>query len=117
VTASIGLLAAAFPRAWLGLFTADPQAQAVGITYLLIVGPFYGFFGLGLALYFASQGAGRLGWPLAAGFLRLTVAAVGGWVAGYWLGWGLPGIFAAMAVALVVFGLTLAAAIRAGAWR
>jgi len=117
VTASIGLLAAAFPRAWLGLFTADAQAQAVGTTYLHIVGPCYGFFGLGLALYFASQGAGRLGWPLAAGFLRLTLAAAGGWLAGYWLGWGLPGIFAAMAIALVVFGLTIAAAIRAGAWR
>ena len=117
VTASIGILAAAFPRTWLSLFTADPQAQAVGSAYLFIVGPFYGFFGLGLALYFASQGAGRLGWPLAAGFLRLTVAAAGGWFAGYWLGWGLPGIFAAMAAALLVFGLTIAAAIRAGAWR
>jgi MATE family, multidrug efflux pump len=117
ITASIGLLAALFPRGWLGLFTTHPQAQAAGITYLLIVGPFYGFFGLGLALYFASQGAGRLGWPLTAGFLRLAVAAGGGWMAGYWLGWGLPGIFAAMSVALVVFGLTIAVAIRAGAWR
>jgi Na+-driven multidrug efflux pump len=117
VTASIGLLAAAFPRLWLGLFTADPQAQAVGVTYLLIVGPFYGFFGLGLALYFAAQGAGRLGWPLTAGFLRLTVAAAGGWLAGYWFGWGLPGIFGAMAAALMVFGLTVAAAVKAGAWR
>jgi Na+-driven multidrug efflux pump len=117
VTASIGLLAAVFPRVWLGLFTTDAQAQAVGVTYLLIVGPFYGFFGLGLALYFASQGAGRLGWPLTAGFLRLAVAAAGGWIAGYWLGWGLPGIFAAMAAALLVFGLTVAAAVKAGAWR
>jgi putative MATE family efflux protein len=117
VTASIGILAAAFPRAWLGLFTADLQAQAVGTTYLLIVGPCYGFFGLGLALYFASQGAGRLGWPLAAGFLRLGVAAAGGWFAGYWLGWGLPGIFIAMALALVVFGITIGAAVKAGAWR
>jgi putative MATE family efflux protein len=117
VTASIGLLAAVFPRVWLGLFTTDPQAQAVGATYLLMVGPFYGFFGLGLALYFASQGAGRLGWPLTAGFLRLAVAGAGGWLAGYWFGWGLPGIFAAMAAALVVFGLTVAAAVKAGAWR
>ena len=117
ITASIGLLAAMFPRAWLGLFTADPHAQAAGLTYLLIVGPFYGFFGLGLALYFASQGAGRLGWPLAAGFMRLIVATGGGWLAGYWLGWGLPGIYAAMAAALVVFGATMAAAIKCGAWR
>ena len=117
LTASIGLLAAVVPHVWLGLFTGDSDVQAVGATYLLIVGPTYGFFGLGLALYFASQGAGRLAWPLTAGFLRLGVAVAGGWLAGYWLGWGLPGIFAAMALALVVFGATLAAAIKLGAWR
>jgi putative MATE family efflux protein len=117
VTGSIGALAAAFPHAWLGLFTSDAQVQAVGATYLFIVGPTYGFFGLGLALYFASQGAGRLGWPLAAGFARLAVAAAGGWLGGYWLGWGLPGIFAPMAIALIIFGSTIAAAVRLGAWR
>ena len=117
VTASIGIFAAAFPGAWLGLFTTDPQVHAAGATYLLIVGPTYGFFGLGLALYFASQGAGRLAWPLTAGFARLAIAAAGGWLGGYWLGWGLPGIFAAMAVALIVFGTTTAAAVRLGAWR
>ncbi len=117
VTASIGILAAAFPGAWLGLFTTDPQVHAAGATYLRIVGPTYGFFGLGLALYFASQGAGRLAWPLTAGFARLGIAAAGGWLGGYGLGWGLPGIFAAMAIALIVFGTTTAAAVRLGAWR
>jgi Na+-driven multidrug efflux pump len=117
VTASIGLLAAAFPHAWLGLFTSDAQVHAVGATYLLIVGPTYGFFGLGLALYFASQGAGRLGWPLTAGFARLVLAAGGGWLGGYWLGGGLPAVFAAIALALVVFGTTTATAVRLGAWR
>ena len=117
VTGSIGLAAAAVPHVWLGLFTPDPHVQAVGATYLRIVGPAYGFFGLGLALYFASQGAGRLTWPLAAGFARLTVAAAGGWLGGYAFGWGLPGIFAAMALALVVFAATTAAAVRLGAWR
>jgi len=117
VTASIGVLAAAFPGVWLGLFTTDPQVYAAGATYLRIVGPTYGFFGLGLALYFASQGAGRLAWPLTAGFARLGVAAAGGWLGGYGLGWGLPGIFAAMAIALIVFGTTTAAAVRLGAWR
>ena len=50
-------------------------------SYLRVVGPTYGFFGLGLALYFASQGAGRLFWPLTAGFLRMLVAIAGGWIA------------------------------------
>ena len=117
ITGVIGILAALFPLAWLGLFTADPGVLAAGTRYLTIVGPFYGFFGAGLALYFASQGAGRLLWPLLAGFTRLVIAAVGGWLATRWLGGGLSGIFAALAAALVVFGVINIAAVRRGAWR
>ena len=117
ITGVIGILAALFPLAWLGLFTSDPGVLAAGTRYLTTVGPFYGFFGAGLALYFASQGAGRLLWPLLAGFTRLVIAAVGGWLATRWLGGGLSGIVAAMAAALVVFGIINIAAIRLGAWR
>jgi Na+-driven multidrug efflux pump len=117
ITGVIGILAALFPLAWLGLFTTDPGVLAAGTRYLTIVGPFYGFFGAGLALYFASQGAGRLLGPLLAGFTRLVTAAVGGWLATRWLGGGLGGIFAAMAVALVVFGIINVTAVRLGAWR
>ena len=52
--------------AWLGLFGHDPRMLETGTAYLRVVGPAYGFFGLGLSLYFASQGAGRLFWPLLA---------------------------------------------------
>jgi Na+-driven multidrug efflux pump len=89
----------------------------VGTTYLRIVGPAYGFFGVGLALYFASQGAGRLAWPLWAGLARLLIAAIGGWLGVHWLGGGLPAVFVAMAIALVVFGTTVSLAVRLGAWR
>jgi hypothetical protein len=56
----------------------------VGIRYLQAVGPAYGLFGLGMALYFASQGAGRLLWPLLANVTRLIIAAGGGWLALRW---------------------------------
>jgi len=117
LTESIGLLAALFPHAWLGLFTVDPDIVAAGSTYLRVVGPSYGFFGLGLALYFASQGAGHLLWPLVAGFMRLTLAVIGGWMAIHWFGGGLAALSAAMAFAFVVFGVTLASAVGGGAWR
>jgi putative MATE family efflux protein len=117
VTGTIGLAAALAPHLWLGLFTTDPDVLAAGTAYLRMVGPAYGFFGLGLALYFASQGAGRLAWPLTAGFARLTLAATGGWLAGHLLGWGLPGVFVAMSAGLVVMGLITAIAIKLGAWR
>ncbi|HUM15123.1 MAG TPA: MATE family efflux transporter [Candidatus Nitrosotalea sp.] len=117
VTGTIGVLAALYPLAWLSLFASDPEMLAAGTRYLRIVGPCYGFFGAGLALYFASQGAGRLLWPLLSGFTRLVVAAAGGWLATAWLGAGLSGLFAAMASALVIFGVINVAAVRLGAWR
>ena len=117
ITGTIGMLAALFPHAWLALFTSDPQVLAAGTRYLRIVGPCYGFFGAGLALYFASQGAGRLLWPLLSGAARLAIAAAGGFIATRWLGAGLPGLFAAMAAALVAMGLVNITAIRLGAWR
>jgi putative MATE family efflux protein len=117
LTGSIGVFGAFFPQLWLGLFSAEPEVLAVGATYLRTVGPTYGFFGLGLALYFASQGAGRLLWPLLAGCARLLIAAGGGWLAIYWLGGGLSTLFTMIAVALITFGGTVAIAIKAGAWR
>jgi putative MATE family efflux protein len=77
---TIGLAAAAFPHAWLSLFDTDPAMLEAGTHYLRAVGPVYGLFGLGMALYFASQGAGRLLWPLIANMTRLAIAGGGGWL-------------------------------------
>jgi Na+-driven multidrug efflux pump len=67
----IGLCAAAAPHAWLSLFGADASMIDAGSRYLRIVGPAYGLFGPGMALYFASQGAGRLLWPFLGNLARL----------------------------------------------
>ena len=115
LTEAVGLAAALFPTAWLGLFTDDPAALETGAAYLRIVGPAYGFFGLGLCLYFASQGAGRLFWPLAGGMLRLLVAVGGGWLALHLTG-SLLALFAALALGLVVYGVSVATAIARGVW-
>src|SRR5215467_1969332 len=115
LTEVIGLWAATFPTAWLGLFDTDPAMLEAGARYLQIVGPTYGLFGLGMALYFASQGAGRLLWPLIANLARLAIAAVGGWLALRWSG-QLSAVFVAQAVALATFGLIVAGAVAGGAW-
>ncbi len=112
---TIGVAASLWPNVWLGLFGNDPAMLAAGSDYLRIVGPFYGLFGLGMALYFASQGAGRLLWPLVAGLLRLTVAVIGG-LAARRLGAGLPGLFLSLGAALAVFGIVNASAVAAGSW-
>ena len=115
LTEAIGLAAAFFPRAWLSLFGSDPAMIEAGTLYLRAVGPLYGFFGVGLVLYFASQGAGRLLWPVAGNIARLLVAGIGGWLAIRW-GGNLWHVFMAQGAALVVYGVVIAAAIAGGAW-
>ncbi|MGE5865751.1 MAG: MATE family efflux transporter [Rhizobacter sp.] len=102
-TEVVGLAAALFPRAWLGLFTQDPAAIEAGSAYLRSVAPFYGLFGLGLALYFASQGARRMNWSTVAGLARLAVIVVLGHVAVTRLDGGLQALLAVLAAALFVF--------------
>jgi putative MATE family efflux protein len=115
VTETIGIAAAIWPQAWLGLFGSDPQMLAAGAAYLRVVGPAYGFFGLGLSLYFASQGAGRLAWPLLGGMVRLVIAVGGGWLVLSLTG-SLAWTFAALALALVAYGLVVAGAVASRVW-
>ncbi len=118
IVGSIGGTFALFPDLWLGLFLdpADEAARAAGRAYFATVGPFYGFFALGLALYFASQGAGRVLWPVLGGFLRMGVAVGGGFLLVEGFGAGLGGVFAAVAAGMLSYGILTAAAIRLGAW-
>jgi putative MATE family efflux protein len=115
LTEAIGVTAAVWPEAWLRVFGGDPRMILTGSDYLRCVGPAYGFFGLGLSLYFASQGAGRLTWPLCAGALRMAIAVGGGWVA-----WRLTGsltmVFLTLGAALIVYGSVIAGAVASGTW-
>lgn len=104
LTETVGLAAALFPRVWLGLFTAEADVLAAGSLYLRTVAPFYGFIGVGLLLYFAGQGAGKVGWPVIAGFVRLIVAAGGGWYLTAQAGSDLDTLFRVVLLASVAYG-------------
>jgi Na+-driven multidrug efflux pump len=116
VTGVIGVAAAVWPQAWMGLFSSDAAVQATGSAYLRVVGICYGFFGLGLALFFASQGAGRLAWPLLASTARLLVVAIGGWLVVHALRAPPEALYAVIAGSLVVMGVTLAVATHFADW-
>jgi Na+-driven multidrug efflux pump len=115
---SIGVVAALFPAGWIQLFSHEPEVVAVGVDYLVRVAPFYGFIGLGMALYFASQGAGRMAWPFTAGVVRLVTVMAAGW---YWtaiMHGSLAGLFWIVAVSHVLFGAINAAGMLTGlSWR
>ncbi len=111
-----GLLLAFFPDLWAGLFTDDPATLASAHGYLVYVGPFFAFQGLGLSLYFASQGAGAMTWPLIATFARLLVALGCGAALLYGFDASLNSIYLASGIAMLVFGLITASALKLGMW-
>jgi Na+-driven multidrug efflux pump len=116
ITGAIGLAAALSPALWMNLFTPDAAVRAFGGMYLNIVGGCYGLFGLGLALFFASQGAGRMSWPLVASLARLVTVGIGGWACVHLLGAPAATLFFVIAFSFVAYAGTLAAAIRMGGW-
>ncbi|QCK88446.1 MATE family efflux transporter [Phreatobacter aquaticus] len=115
ITGTIGLAGWLMPTAWARLFTTDLAVIESARSYLVWAGPAFGFYGLGLCLYFAAQGAGRVLGPVLAGSARLITVALGGW----WLvatdqpQWMM---FALVGVSMVVYGLATAYAIARTRW-
>lgn len=96
----IGLMAAIWPRVWIEAFTTDASAVAAGVDYLRTVGPFFGFFGAGFALYCAAQGTGRMELPIVGALVR-SLLVVGGCLIAASLG----GIFLAVGAGMAAFGI------------
>ena len=117
VSILIGLTLAAFPEAWIQFFTDDIKAFEVTKKYIQIVGPFYIFQGIGLSLYFASQGANAMKWPTIATIARFIIACAGGGISVYWLELGIESIFISSSAAMAIFGLMIFISIKKGAWR
>jgi Na+-driven multidrug efflux pump len=97
------------------VFTGDRPVRAIANQYLRCAGPRFLFIGLGLSLYFASQGSGKVLAPVLVGTARLWVVAVGGW----WLtasdapAWSL---FVLVGASMTAFGLCIAAAVYLTPW-
>jgi len=111
----IGLVVALFPDLWAGLFTTDEAVLEYARQYLRIAGLAFPFFGIGLTLYFASQGAGKMIGPVLAGTVRLVLVAGGC----YWLA-SVSGtaeqLFGLVALSMIVYGLTTVAAVKLTRW-
>src|SRR5262245_19824126 len=72
--AVIGIFFAIFPTLWLGLFSDAEDIVSSGTSYLRVVGPIYSLYGLGMGLYFATQGFGNALWTVSANAVRLVVS-------------------------------------------
>ena len=111
----LGMLVAVAPQLWTGLFTDNPAVLNAAHSYLRWVGPTFGLFGLGLCLYFASQGSGKILGPVLAQSVRLIVVAAGGW----WLtthGGTTAEFFMLVGAALTAYGIASFFAVWLVSW-
>ncbi len=117
VAGLIGAVVALMPETFARQFSDDAAVVAVAAQALAIIGWAYGGFGLGMTMYFASQGTGRMGWPLAGALSRFGVAVGGGWVLAQALGLGLTGQFIGVALGITAYGAVIASSVRPQLWR
>jgi putative MATE family efflux protein len=113
----VGGAVALFPELWANLFTQVEAVREACRAYLQIVGPFYAFYGMSLCLYFASQGAGQVLWPVIASVLRVVIIVLGCVALAREPGAGATQFFWVIAGGLAAQGLLTGLAIRLGAWR
>lgn len=112
---AIGLVVAFAPRVWSGVFSDEAAVLAAADQYLRLAGPTFAFFGFGLTLFFASQGAGKVLGPVLAGTLRLAVVAGLG-AALVVTGAPAWSYFALVGAGMVAYGLATAVAVRITHW-
>ena len=117
LTGAVGLTLTIAPGLWMNIFTDDPATYAAGATYLRIAGPAFVFQGLGLSLYFASQGAGTVLWPVIATILRFVISAGAAVIGVRVFDMDLRYVCACIAAGMVVYGVVTAASLHFGAWR
>ena len=112
ISLAIGITVSVFPLAWVGLFSADRAVLESGSQYLRTVAPFYPLLAAGIALYFASQGAGRVLRPVLAGTVRLALVIAGGLIAV-----SLQGVFIVIAAAMIAFGALTIWFVASAQWK
>ena len=77
------------------------------------MGPIYSLYGLGMGLYFATQGFGNALWTVSANAVRLLVSTACALTAVYWVGLGALGFYLSIALGFCAYAaLTLVAALR-----
>ena len=111
VCGTIGLIVALQPSLWIGLFSDDAEVARFGALYLRIVGPAYVCFGLGLGLFFVSQGFGRGVAAMNANAVRLVASAGAGLAAVYAFDLGVAGFCAAVAAGFCLYAALLVYAV------
>ena len=112
----IGVVLALSTNLWVPLFTSDLIAASVTISYIQIVGPAFALYAIGLVLYFASQGAAAMKWPIRAQIIRSFLVVSAAWTAVNIFGMGTLSIFVVSTMSFAVYAGVVSGAVYLGAW-
>ena len=115
---AIGLIFLLFAPQLIGIFSTDPEVVPYGVRCLRIVAVGFLFYGYGMVLTQAFNGAGDTRTPtliylVCLWMLELPLA----WVLAYPLGFGPTGVFIAVSVAFSVLAVVSGFLFRLGWWK
>jgi putative MATE family efflux protein len=105
-------------RPTLAFFTQDPEVLALASTVLLVALVHEPGRNFNTVIIPALKGAGDVRFPVYVGMASMWgVGVLGGWVLGIRLGYGLPGVWSAMAADEWLRGLVMLLRWRSGVWK
>ena len=93
-----------FPGRGGAAFASAAAVGAIATDAVAIIGWALPGFGVGMALYFAAMGAGRMRWPVLAALMRVALAVLGGALLMDVAGLGLLGQCFSVGVGLRAYG-------------
>ncbi|MCC6579278.1 MAG: MATE family efflux transporter [Phycisphaeraceae bacterium] len=113
----IGLLFIFMPRPLLGILTHSTVLLDEATRPLQICGFVQIFFATYIVLSQAMRGAGDTRTTMKLTYLSVFIVRVpGSWLLGYWMGWGLPGVWLALCADLTTRGLLFCWGFWRGGW-
>ena len=115
---AIGLIFVFFSNAVVGIFTSEPDVLAYGTSCLHIVAYGFVFYGFGMVLETAFNGAGDTWTPTYLNFFIFWLFEIPlAYVLAYYFGFGADGVFWAITIAFSVLAVVSAMLFRRGKWK
>ena len=114
----IGLVFFFFSHPIIGFFTTEPTVLQYGTTGLHIVAYGFAFYGLGMVLETAFNGAGDTWTPTYLNFFVFWVFEIPlAYLLSYYYGWGPEGVFWSITLAFSLLAVSSALIFRRGKWK
>jgi putative MATE family efflux protein len=115
---SIGILFIAFAPAIVGIFSVEGMTAMHGVHGLRIVSAGFFFYGYGMVLTQAFNGAGDAWTPTWLNLFCFWLLEIPlAWLLAYGLGWGADGVFVAITVAFSTIAVASGVLFRRGRWK